>query len=238
MNLIIDIGNTRVKYAVFHGEEQIYSTKSNNLSRETVHSIVNEYPIQKSIVSSVRANSTDEAILSELQHLVSFNHSTSIPINNKYATPETLGLDRLAAAVGAYKLNPGNFSLVFDFGTALTIDFIDENANYLGGNISPGLNTRFKALNQFTGKLPLIESFDKINLIGTNTHGAIANGVVNGMVFEVDSYIDRMKSTRTDIKVIATGGDAKRFDNLLKNTIFVVENLVAQGLNSILNYNA
>ncbi|MBT6766833.1 MAG: type III pantothenate kinase, partial [Prolixibacteraceae bacterium] len=154
-----------------------------------------------------------------------------------YDSKETLGKDRIAAAVGAFDLYPDSNVLIIDAGTAITYDIINEKNQYLGGNISPGLEMRFKALHHFTGKLPLVKQnkFDK--LYGNTTENAILAGVQNGLVFEVDKAIDTFKEFYNNLKVIITGGNAEFFDKKLKNSFFVHFNLIAMGLNRILEYN-
>ena len=143
----------------------------------------------------------------------------------------------MAAAVGANNIFPHTNVLVVDCGTAITIDFVSAIGRFEGGNISLGLNTRFKALSSFTSKLPLVDIADGYPLIGKNTTDAIRAGVLNSTIFELDTYIELFSGLYPDLKVIFTGGDAFFFDGKLKNTIFVVPNLVVQGLNRILEYN-
>jgi type III pantothenate kinase len=163
--------------------------------------------------------------------------NTPLPIENRYLTKETLGKDRIAAVVGAYDLYPNQNLLVIDAGTAITYDFINEKGQYLGGNISPGIEMRFKALNYYTGKLPRVQPKEWNKLYGSTTEEAILGGVLNGVVFEVDKTIESFKEFYKNLKVIITGGDAEFFDNKLKNSFFVNFNLLALGLNRILEYN-
>ena len=133
---------------------------------------------------------------------------------------------------------PSTNNLIFDFGTAITIDFINANNQYLGGNISPGLNTRFKALHHYTGKLPLIEKNEHFEMTGKTTEEAIISGVQKGIVYEIEGYIREMQSSFANLNVIFTGGDAFFFEKKVKNSIFVEPMLVFFGLNRILEYNA
>lgn len=240
MNLVIDIGNTRTKFSVFnHGEEMI-SVPVDELLPSHIDVLLNEHPsINKAIISAVKDYSPE--LKSHLRQKLSFflelNGETPLPIENCYQTKETLGKDRIAAAVGAFHLYPGKNVLVIDAGTAITYDFVNEKGQYLGGNISPGIEMRFKALNQFTGRLPLIEKKDFENLFGNTTEDAIRAGVQHGIVFEADKAIDTFKEFYRNLNVIITGGDANFFDKKLKNSFFVHFNLIAIGLNRILEHN-
>lgn len=188
------------------------------------------------IISTVRVFGEDfyKSLESDCEKLVILNENTALPINNKYSTPSTLGPDRLAAAVAAADLFPGRNCLVFDFGTALTIDFISDKREFLGGNISLGIRTRFKALNHYTQQLPLLENPVAVSPAGSNTKEAIESGVVLGLIFEVEGYIGRYP----DHIYIFTGGDAIYFAEKLKSSIFVVYNLVLMGLARIADYHA
>lgn len=163
------------------------------------------------------------------------DYKTKIPINNCYETPETLGMDRLAAAVGAYTLYPKSNCLIIDAGTCITYDFLDTSANYHGGSISPGIKMRFKALQYFTAKLPLIESLTYTGILGKNTSDAIKVGVLQGFKGEVESVIATFKQKYPEIKIIVTGGDISFFETTIKHSIFAVSDLVLIGLNKILN---
>lgn len=165
------------------------------------------------------------------------NSKTKVPLINKYSTPKTLGFDRIAAAVGANFLIPNSNLIIIDIGTALTIDFVNDKNEYIGGNISLGIDMRFKALNEFTDKLPLIKKDDKRSLIGTSTETAIRNGVMNGIAYEIEGVINKLEEDFTNINTFLTGGDAFFFDKLYKNNIFANANLVLIGLNRILEYN-
>jgi type III pantothenate kinase len=149
-----------------------------------------------------------------------------------------LGRDRLAAAVGANELFPDQNLLIIDAGTAITYDLISENNEFLGGNISPGLEMRFKALNQFTGKLPLVDQADEDDLFGKTTTSAIRCGVQNGVLYEMDQTIELFNENYQNLQIIMTGGDSNFFDRKLNYTIFVHFNLTLIGLNRILEYNA
>ena len=239
MNLIIDIGNTLTKVAVTENDNIVFSNRYEEFTKETLIAIVSKYSPQRSIISAV--GKTDITLTDYLINqlpTVELDHKTQLPITNLYKTPETLGRDRIAAVVGANYLYPSADLLVIDSGTAITYDLINSKAEYLGGAISPGIALRYKSLHQYTANLPLLSGLENDFLIGTNTNECIESGVLNGIIGEVDYYIDRVKKDYPSIKVVLTGGDSNFFDNKLKNSIFVVQNLVLIGLNRILDFNA
>jgi type III pantothenate kinase len=170
--------------------------------------------------------------------IIYLDRNTRLPIINNYKSKVSLGKDRIAAAVGANTIFPNSNVLVIDAGTALTFDFVSDNNEYMGGNISPGMQMRFKALKTFTSKLPLLDKSEEFYLTANNTNDAIISGVQSGIIFEMDSYINEYKKKYNDLKVILTGGDSFFFEYKLKNRIFAKPFLTAVGLNRILEYNA
>jgi pantothenate kinase, type III len=239
VSVCFDIGNTLTKLAVFKNSEIIAFRvlDSNNLGM--VSQIIEEYHVEASIISSVADIPADliPLLKATIKSLLVLTHETKLPVENCYETKETLGKDRLAAVVGANHLYPDTDLLVIDAGTAITYDFINEKGQYLGGNIAPGIQMRYKALHHFTNKLPLVEIANMDKGFGRNTTEAIRVGVQNGIIFEVDGTIDYFRERYPALKVLFTGGDAKFFDNKLKNVTFVVSNLVMVGLHKILTYN-
>jgi type III pantothenate kinase len=196
--------------------------------------------LNQAILSSVKP--VDEDLITFLsqnfQLFIELDQHTPLPIENLYETPETLGKDRIAAAVGANELFPGQNVLIIDAGTAITYDMVSEKNEFLGGNISPGLQMRFKALNQFTGKLPLINYSDDFQLIGRNTEEAIRAGVQNGILYEIERTIETFNRNYENLQIVMTGGDSIFFDKKLNYSIFVHFNLTLIGLNRILEHNA
>jgi type III pantothenate kinase len=160
-----------------------------------------------------------------------------LPVVNLYATPLTLGVDRLAGVCGAQQIFPLQHCLVIDAGTCITYDFLDKEGKYYGGGISPGLKMRFQAVHTFTAKLPLVTPKGHVPLIGNSTESCIQSGVVNGVLAELDGIIDQYGKKFEGLRVILCGGDAMFFENQLKASIFASPELVLIGLNSILNYN-
>jgi type III pantothenate kinase len=241
MNLVIDIGNSTAKLAVYRQDTLIDFIEFSNLGKGELEDILSGYPeIKKCILSSVRKE--DPVLKSLLRESVGFflplDRNTPLPIKNLYRSKSTLGYDRIAAAVGANARFPEQDLLVIDAGTAITIDLVTADNAYLGGNISPGLSLRFRALNEFTDNLPLVKGDHISEYLGSNTESAIVSGVLNGIIYELDGYINELKSRYSDLRVIMTGGDVKIFDKKLKNSIFVDSKLNLFGLHRILQYNA
>lgn len=236
--LIIDLGNTRAKVAVFVGDElqEVKSFESPEPS-QLLKPYLEDGNLKACIISSVTIPTVSfRKLLSEIQ-LIEFNASTPLPITNRYASPSTLGADRLAVAVAANGLYPEKDVLIIDAGTAITYDFINKNGEYQGGGITAGVNMRFKALNTFTSRLPLVEARFPDFLIGRNSDESILTGVMNGIRAEMDGIIEEYKLLYPGIITLFTGGDMFYFEKILKNNIFAVPNLVLTGLNLILEYN-
>ena len=239
LNLVIDQGNSFTKAGVFDQRELIYFDSFKILDKEKIELLQKQYAIDKFILSSVSDEGTNlfDALKKRIEKGLYLDETTKLTFTNNYETPATLGKDRLAAVAGAIdKYNESNI-LVIDAGTAITYELITEGKQYQGGNIAPGLTMRFKALNQFTKKLPMCNAQETFPMIGTTTQTAIVAGVQNSLIFEIDGYIDTLKQQYEHLMVIITGGDANFFVKKLKNTIFVDQNIVLTGLNSLLEYN-
>ena len=242
MNLIIDIGNTTCKLAIYDNNTLIFNDKTASepdLAVEMIRETLCKYDIRNCILSSVSLpyQQLKEPLEGIAGTVLMFDSSTDIPILNRYSTPETLGKDRLAAAVGATVICPGASCLVIDAGTAITYDYVKDGREYLGGNISPGIDIRFKSLHDFTSRLPLISDPKPTETFGLSTEEAISNGVINGIIHEIEGYIERFEKKNVNSRIILTGGSSIYLSKKLKNTIFAEPNLVTIGLNRILNYN-
>jgi type III pantothenate kinase len=240
MNLTIDMGNTRVKYAVFDGGTVVSDGCSEEFDEAVIDRILAAHPgITQAIVATTRGPVDDTVALvrRRIGRCLRLSPQLPLPIRNGYTTPETLGEDRLAAAVGAASLYPGRNLLIVDFGTAITIDQVSADGVFRGGNISPGMQMRYKALHQFTGRLPLIDSNGRKLPMGRDTETAIRAGVMKGMEYEISGYIESMKHKYPELLVFLTGGDDFSFDTNVKSVIFADRFLVLKGLNRILNYN-
>ena len=239
MHLIIDIGNTSAKIAVFSQGEMKDMIRCSNQDLKELDAFCQTYHIRKGIWASVI--SLSEEVQQQLQQLpfsmMEFTYQTPIPIQNLYRTPQTLGVDRLAAVIAAYTIKPHYPALVIDAGTCITYDFIDEHGQYQGGNISPGMEMRFKALHDFTSKLPKVEVSGETPSYGYSTETAIRSGVIRGIEHEISGYIQHLKKNYPSLLVFLTGGNEFSFDTNLKSGIFADGFLVLKGLNRILDYN-
>lgn len=239
MNLIIDIGNTSTKLAVFERDTLVEVFSEPGQSMQLLPDLISTYKIEQGIVASVVDIHPDTS--SQLKKLpfpiLWLDKDTPLPITNLYRTPETLGYDRIAAVVGAYDQFPEKDILVIDAGTAITYEFIDAKGRYHGGNISPGVHMRFKALNQYTSRLPLVCPEGESLPMGRDTETAIRAGVMKGVAYEIQGYMMSLRDKYPGLLVFLTGGDEFSFDSKLKNIIFADRFLVLKGLNRILNDN-
>ncbi|RAW03563.1 pantothenate kinase [Pseudochryseolinea flava] len=236
MNVVVDYGNTSAKVGIF--KERRLVDKIVFDSAEKLRGFLENYSGDYIIVSSVSVDAT--VVMDWARHFKAkfiLTPSLPLPVVNRYATPQTLGVDRIAAACGAYELFPNQHCLAIDAGTCITYEFLDAGGNYLGGGISPGLRMRFEAMHTFTARLPLIQPVDQPALIGTSTEQCMQSGVIYGLCDEIEGIILRYHEKFGDLKVILCGGDARFFENKLKAAIFAVPELVLSGLNSILIYN-
>jgi len=240
MNLIFDIGNTATKIAVYEGDEKKTSITTKQFNWDKMHEIFSPYTekIDRAIVSTVR--NTPEFIIDLATHGIPYvhvlSHHTKLPFKNEYETPETLGADRIAAVAGAFYMYPGRNVLIIDAGSAVTYDYL-SGKTYKGGNISPGLSMRFKALHSFTKKLPHASTTEQINSPGKNTLEAITAGVINGLIYEINEYIRAFEEKNIDYMVVLTGGDSGYLKERLSYKVNYQPDLVLAGLNNILEYN-
>lgn len=237
MNLAIDLGNTFAKTGVFIGGKLQELQKG--LDYPTLLAYVESIKPKHIVISTV--SYSEEQLKADFgkydPELVLLQPTTSVPIQKLYDTPHTLGADRVAAAVGATVLFPQQNCVVIDLGTCNTYDLVDAEANFHGGIISPGMAMRFKAMHTFTQRLPLIEPEGFPELVGKSTAKAMQSGVINGLLAEIDGFIEQYKALLTKINVILCGGDATFFANRIKSPNFVEPALVLIGLNRILEHN-
>lgn len=242
-NLLIDIGNTMVKYAVFQGGNMIKTSSSENFDLDIISGLLEEYPsIKRGMYSDVRG--VFEAMMPQKSSKFSWiklNKELKMPFINRYDSPESLGTDRMALAAAALTLFAGIPTLIISAGTCITYDFVDDERNYRGGAISPGLQMRLKAMHGFTGKLPLLQlnHFQTdAPYIGKTTKDSMLSGVLNGVIGEIEYFISRYKQEWPDLKIILTGGDQLILDKMILSSIFAHPNLVLVGMNHILELNA
>ncbi|MGS2740364.1 type III pantothenate kinase [Sinomicrobium sp. M5D2P17] len=240
MTIAVDAGNTFVKIAVFQSDVLLYSEKflSGDFLKKNLELLKKYSAVTDIIVASV-AN-VFEKDLEQLQKIVKVHKIgalTVLPFENRYATPRTLGADRVALVSAAYREYPGQNVLVVDSGTCITYDFLNVRGQYLGGAISPGIQMRYKALHTFTARLPLIDSTRLEDFIGDSTASSISSGVLNGVVNEIDGVIGQYKERFEHLTVILTGGDLDFLSKQLKSSIFANSNFLLKGLNYILELN-
>lgn len=240
MDLIIDVGNSFAKVAVLEYDTIVFHEKYQEINASIIFEIKNKFDIKRAIISSVRNNEAEiSAIFKKIN--ISFcwlNYQMKFPFTINYKTPQTLGLDRLAAVAGAMAKFLNSNLLVVDMGTCVTFDFVDEKSVYYGGSIAPGFEMRFKALHHFTQKLPQIKYEDQsVKLIGDSTENSILSGVYNGYKHEILGIISAYEQQYNDVKIVLTGGDYKLFDLEVKNRIFADDFLVLRGLQQILILN-
>jgi len=242
-NLVIDIGNSLIKVAVFKNGIPVKVEHYTNIDSQQLKQLISANGITRAIIASVKKNREGwESDLTTAIPTVYFTRDMAGPVKNHYATPQTLGPDRLAAVMGAYYLYPQTDTLVIDAGTCITYDYLDAGGNYYGGSISPGLHMRYKALNHYTSTLPLINTDEQFNReFGNDTISALQSGVQNGIKHELTGFIEIYRLNQPELNIILTGGDGIFFDTLLKNSIFApyIKNepyLVLKGLNAAIQY--
>ena len=239
MNLVLDVGNSLLKIALFEKSELIQKLKFSENYKKNTEDIILKYKVTHSIISNVgRIDDSIINILKESTNLLLVSNQLKIPFKNLYKSKNTLGQDRLALVSAAAFNFPNENVLIVDVGSCITYDFKNNNNEYLGGGISPGILMRFKSLNTFTSNLPLID-FDSIyQLIGNNTKNSIISGVVNGTISEINGIIQQYREEFKNIRIILTGGDSNFLLKKIKNTIFADRNFLLIGLNKLLEDNS
>ncbi|MBU3821041.1 type III pantothenate kinase [Flavobacteriaceae bacterium XHP0103] len=240
MNLIIDVGNSFVKLAIFKGDELLFKKVVElNVLVKHIDILRREYTaIGNAIIASVgKLKQKDLVYIKAYFNVVVLHADTKLPFNNSYKTPSTLGVDRMALVAAAVKQFKNEDVLIIDAGTCITYDFINAKNNYLGGAISPGIDMRYKSLNNLTANLPLLEKELPEGIIGTTTKDSMHSGVINGVVYEIDGVIAEYQRKYSHLTVILTGGDGNFLSKQLKSTIFANSNFLLEGLNYILQFN-
>lgn len=240
MFLTIDCGNTYIKTHYFKNDVILISKQFSYQNEQELLKFIAELPhTTQAIFCSVKQNAELFNAINALRPCIYFTHTHNDVLHINYSPAESLGIDRLAAAIGAESLQANTNKLIIDFGTAITIDFVSEHGRYEGGNISPGLHTRLHALHAQTSLLPAVQNSATIpHLTSHNTKSAIYSGVVRGIFYEIEAYIMEYNTIFNNILVFFTGGDAIFFEKMLKTTIFAEPNLIAFGLYRILQKNA
>jgi len=240
VNLCVDWGNSTIKAAIFNNDtiQKIFVFTEDEANKK-IASIIDLYHPEKGILCSVANHGTEfEFILKEhIKSFVVLDSHTRLPINNAYATPETLGPDRIALVVAAHVLNPTKNNLVISAGTCITYNMVNKNRTFRGGAIAPGLNMRLKAMHEFTQKLPEVALKGDYPLLGYDTESCMKSGAFYGTVSEIDGMIREFESQYPDFNAILTGGDAQILASKIKSKIFADPDILLKGLNLILNYN-
>ena len=236
--LLIDAGNTLVKVGLIENGA-LYEVKRFQLNEYTLFKdFITSTSISDGIISSVLSDKDTEKWIEALPNVFIVDSSTPNPLTNAYTTPETLGVDRICNACGMLpKLNT-QYGVCIDIGTCIKFDLIDQDDVYIGGSISPGINLRYKSLNDYTGKLPLLSNKNEVSIVGIDTESSMRSGVINGVKKEIEGFIQSYRDQYESLTFFVTGGDAKYFDLESKNDIFADENLTLLGLYEIFKHNA
>lgn len=234
---VIDAGNTNIKLGCFENNQLVKVERFDHAhSKRILKRLESQNPDILVISSVVSENFTDQLL--EAKQGIVINADTPLPIPNTYETPQTLGMDRLCNAVAAYQRMTTDFAVTIDIGTCIKFDCVSKEQGYLGGSIAPGTDLRFKSLNTFTEKLPLLSNKSPVNLVGKSTETSIRSGVINGIRAEIEGFVRDYESQFHDLTFFVTGGDMAYFDIQSKNDIFAVENLTLHGLFEIYKHNA
>lgn len=236
--ICFDFGNTRLKYAIFRESTLVAEAVLNNDAVQSIEEVIDRYKPEKSILSSVvHHNEAIEELLAAKTQFHKLSHLTRLPFTTPVGSPETIGADRLALAASCVQLFPGRNNLAIGLGTCITYNFINKYHEFLGGGISPGMEMRFKSLQTFTAKLPLIKEDWNFPLIGYDTATNILSGVIAGMLYEIDGFITEYSKKYSNFNVLLTGGNAAHFVPHIKKQIFADPNLIFKGLYAISEYN-
>ncbi|MCL9806516.1 type III pantothenate kinase [Flavobacterium amniphilum] len=239
MILTVDVGNTQIKSAVFEEdrllEKAIFLLSDFKISIENIFKKFEKISVL--VVASVgKLEKESLEMFAERVEIYFIDREKPFPFINNYATPHTLGIDRAVLAAGAVLQFPNQNRLIIDAGTCVTYDFVDAKNVYHGGAISPGIRLRYDAMHSYTAKLPLLEKEEPEQLIGNSTLQSMHSGVVNGLAFEIDGYIDALRTQNENFIIILTGGDANFLAKRLKNTIFANSNFLLESLNYLYQY--
>ncbi len=238
MNLVLDIGNSLLKAGIFKNNNLINYCEFNQDYYLNIKSILDKNPITHSIVANVTESKNKLIeLLSKKTNLIKFDSSLKVPFKNCYQTKNTLGKDRIALVSNASKEYPKENVLLIDLGSCITFDFLNNKNEYIGGSISPGLRMRYRSLNNFTANLPLIDPKEIDCFIGKNTEDSIHSGIINGIISELNSTVDKYKSKYKEIRIILTGGDSKFLFKKIKNGIFANQKFLIFGLNFLIELN-
>ncbi|MCR9174063.1 MAG: type III pantothenate kinase [bacterium] len=236
--LVVDAGNTNVKLGRFENGQLIDVMRYSSPNEfEAVKNQIKATHPKFVVISSVVSSHLAEEILQTHEGMV-VSPSTPIPIANTYETPNTLGMDRLCNAVAVASRMDTEFGVSIDIGTCIKFDIVSKTEGYLGGSIAPGIDLRYKSLNDYTENLPLLSNKSTTSIVGKDTKTSMQSGVMNGMRAEIEGLVSYYESQFQSLTFFVTGGDANFFDIQGKNNIFAVENLTLEGLFEIYKHNA
>jgi type III pantothenate kinase len=238
VTLVIDAGNTAIKAGVFQNNHLIETYRFSVKEINQIDTIIKQIQPDSYALASVMSEKDTQTIEARLGECYRIDKQVAYPINILYNTKETLGMDRICNAAAIKHLSPNHNCVSIDIGTCLKFDFVDDKGNYQGGSISPGIHLRYKALNEYTAKLPLLEDTSNCDLVGSSTATSMQSGVINGLKAEISSMIEFYTKQFGNLSFFITGGDARCFDFAGKNNIFVDENLTLKGLYLIYLFNA
>lgn len=234
--LLIDAGNTHIKICyVQNGVIQTTNRIPNN--EDNINSSLLPYGTIPKVLSSVLDQKSTDELAGQLSNCLLITSKTPLPITLDYETPETLGIDRICNACAMWQLSKTKVAISIDIGTCIKFDVLEGNM-YRGGSISPGIELRYRSMHEFTGRLPLVDQRDKIQLTGKSSVQSIHSGVINGIQSEINGFIANYRERYSDLTFFITGGDANYFDFEGKSDIFVAENLTLEGLYTIYSFNA
>jgi type III pantothenate kinase len=238
ISLCLDFGNTRQKVGVFNGRNFLKEINLPDTSLQSIEALLNEWNPEKIILSSViNHDPAIETYMAEKTKFHRLNYTSQLPLTTPVGKPETIGADRLALVAAAVDLFPNIHNLVIGLGTCITYNFINNQHEFLGGSISPGMNMRFRAMHEQTALLPYIKAETQFPLIGFDTKTNLLSGVIWGMSKEIDGIIDEYALKYSNFNVLLTGGDMPFFVPHLKNKIFADPNLIFKGLYAISEFN-
>ena len=237
-NLIVDEGNTLCKIAVLDKNEVLFEWSAGEFDMAKVAELVEQFSVDKAVVASTRGGAEQicEQLRSKIDRVLHFSSQTEVPIEIEYSSRQTLGADRIAVAVGVVCEMGIRDAFIVDMGSAITYDIVEDGV-FKGGNISLGVAMRFRALNEFTASLPLCEATEPNDKFGQSTKEAIEQGVMQGILHEIEGYVERISAENNKKSIIFCGGDAESFVNRIKSAIFAPRKLMFTGLNRILEYN-
>lgn len=236
--LAIDAGNTSIKIGVFKNDKLSETQIISSRNIDAIPDVIEKYQPFTCALSSVLSDEETFEIISYIDNILYITHETPTPLKSEYETPHTLGMDRKCNALGAYSLMKSEYAVAIDVGTCIKFDAVSATCVYLGGSISPGIHLRYKSLNDYTGKLPLLNELSTEKFVGKSTKESIQSGVLKGIEDEINGFIQRYEEEFDSLTFFMTGGDCNHFDIHSKNDIFAIENLTLYGIYEIFKYNA